>query len=284
MHPSTLNLAGRLWILEKPVVVGILNVTPDSFSDGGKYFDPKSAVRRAAELVEAGADWIDVGGQSTRPGATDVGLEEEWRRVVPVLKAVVGMGVPVSIDTFRPEVARAALDLGACAINDVTGATREMFAVAKEYRVPVVVGHMQGTPQNMQIAPHYDDVFEEVFMHFVQKQNLAREMGVNDLIFDPGFGFGKTLQHNYELLRRLDELPRPLMVGISRKSMIRNLPWLDGTLDDTAFAIETHALHFWALTAGADFLRVHEPHFAKRLIKTLDVLKPRRHHTLEHSE
>jgi dihydropteroate synthase len=174
-------------------------------------------------------------------------------------------------------VARAALDAGACLINDVSGAGREMFQVAREFRVPVVVGHMQGSPQTMQIAPQYYDVYEEVCGHFVEKQNLAREIGVNDLIFDPGLGFGKTLVHNYELLRRLDELPRPLMVGLSRKSMIRNLPWLDGSLDDDAFAPESHALHFWALISGADFLRVHDPAIALRLIKTFDVLKPRRH-------
>lgn len=267
--------------MDRPVILGVLNVTPDSFSDGGRYSSTESAVRKAAELVEQGADWLDVGGQSTRPGAPDVGVKEELRRVLPVVKALAHMGVPVSIDTYRPEVARAAIETGACVINDVSGAGPEMFRVAREFRTPVVVGHMQGTPQTMQIAPRYDDVFEEVYAHFVEKQNLAREIGVIDLIFDPGLGFGKTLEHNYELMRRLDELPRPLMVGLSRKSMIRNLPWLDGSLDDAAFAPESHALHFWALVSGADFLRVHDPAVARRLIKTFDVLKPRRHLPLE---
>ncbi|MDW8334791.1 MAG: dihydropteroate synthase, partial [Bacteroidia bacterium] len=267
MHPDfrTLNLGGRLWTLERPTVVGILNVTPDSFSDGGKYCRLDDAVRKARELVEEGADWLDVGGQSTRPGAEDVGADEEIRRILPVVQAIAKLGVPVSIDTYRPEVARAALDAGACVINDVTGANPEMFAVAREFRVPVVVGHMQGRPKTMQINPRYDDVFEQVYAHFVQKRNLADEFGVKDLIFDPGFGFGKTLEHNYELLRRLGEFPRPLMAGMSRKSMIRNLPWLEGKLDDAAFAVESDAAHFWALLAGADFLRVHVPQTARRL-------------------
>ncbi len=213
---------------ERPAVMGIVNVTPDSFSDGGRFLDPDAAVAHGLALVAAGADLLDVGGESTRPGADPVGEAEELRRVLPVVRRLaVEAGVPVSIDTSKAAVAAAALDAGATVVNDVAaGADAEMFAVVAAAGAGLVVMHMQGEPRTMQQAPHYDDVVAEVGDFLVDRLGSARAAGIADgaLCADPGLGFGKTAAHNLELLARLGELVArvdvPVLLGPSRKAFI----------------------------------------------------------------
>ena len=243
-----------------PKLMGVVNVTPDSFSDGGQYLDPDAAVRHGEELVRDGATILDVGGESTRPGAVEVGEAEELRRVEPVVAGLVGSAT-VSIDTSKPAVAEAALDAGASIVNDVTAFKHEpeMAGLCAERGVGVVLMHMPGNPRTMQDDPRYDDVVDDVKAFLAERMEFAVGQGVEEerIWLDPGIGFGKTLEHNLELLRRLGELRelgRPLVVGTSRKSFIGKV---DGSEveDRIGGSIATSVL---AAAEGADVLRVHD--------------------------
>ena len=242
-------------------LMGVVNVTPDSFSDGGLYLDPEAAIGHGRELVEAGAEILDVGGESTRPGAEPVGEEEELRRVVPVIRGLVDAGCRISVDTSKARVARAALDAGATIVNDVTAFRGDdrMAGLCAERDATVVLMHMRGEPRTMQEDPRYDDVVAEVKAFLSERLEAAVAAGVAEerIWLDPGIGFGKTVAHNLELLRRLGELRelgRPLVVGTSRKSFI-------GKLDGSAAADRlggTIASSVLAAAEGAEVLRVHD--------------------------
>jgi dihydropteroate synthase len=245
----------------RPAVMGVVNVTPDSFSDGGAYVQPPAAIAAGWRLVDEGAAIVDIGGESTRPGAAPVSVEEELRRVVPVLEGLAG--APVSIDTAKAEVARRALALGAELINDVTAlrGDPEMVAVVAESGAYVCLMHMQGEPRTMQLDPRYDDVVSEVTAFLEERLAFAVDRGVREdaICLDPGIGFGKTVEHNFELVRRLDALlalGRPLLVGFSRKRSLGRL------LGDPEATTGTLAASIGAAVAayqrGASILRAHD--------------------------
>ncbi len=246
----------------RPSVMGVVNVTPDSFSDGGVHFDADVAVAAARRMIADGAAIVDVGGESTRPGSDGVSLDEELRRVVPVLEAV-GGGLPISIDTAKSEVARRALALGAVMVNDVTAfrADPAIAEVAAEHDAYVCLMHMQGEPRTMQVAPRYDDVAAEVAAFLEERLRFAVDHGVREdrVCLDPGIGFGKTVQHNLELLRRLDvllSLGRPLVIGFSRKSSLGKLA---GDPDAKTGPLSASiAAAVAAYERGATILRVHD--------------------------
>jgi dihydropteroate synthase len=244
-----------------PRLMGVVNVTPDSFSDGGLYLDPEAAIAHGRELAEAGAEILDVGGESTRPGAEEVGVEEELRRVVPVVEGLRGLEARISVDTSKASVAAAALDAGAEIVNDVTAlrGDPEMAALCAERGAGVVLMHMLGTPRTMQDDPRYDDVVAEVKAFLAGRLEAALAAGIPEegIWLDPGIGFGKTLAHNAELLRRLGELGelgRPLVVGTSRKSFIGRL---DGSPASERLG-GTIASSLLAAANGAEVLRVHD--------------------------
>lgn len=260
----TLNLGGRLYVLNRPIVMGILNVTPDSFYADSRTPDTDAAQirRRVREIIDEGGDIIDVGACSTRPGADDVNGDEEMRRLSTAL-AIVREEAPeaiVSVDTWRSEVARGCVEeYGVQMINDISGGEldRGMLRTVARLGVPYVLMHMQGEPRTMQAAPHYEDVVAEVIEYLARRAQRLRDYGGKDIIVDPGFGFGKTLEHNYRLLERLEffhELNCPLLVGVSRKSMIYRL--LGSTPQDALNG--TTAIHAFALMKGAHILRVHD--------------------------
>jgi dihydropteroate synthase len=261
LETKSINCRGKLLDLSLPKVMGILNVTPDSFHDGGLYLSEEEALVRARQIIAEGGDIIDIGGLSTRPGAEMLTTEEEQTRVLPVLKAIrkEHPAVVISIDTFSSEVARTSIDEGADMINDVSGGALDdnMWSVVADLKVPYVIMHMQGVPGNMQEAPQYDNVTNEVFKYLHDKAVQLAALGVCDIIIDPGFGFGKTLEHNYELMGKLGQLTAlnlPIMVGVSRKSMINKL--LKTSPKDALNG--TTALNVMALERGASILRVHD--------------------------
>ena len=242
----------------RPSVMGVINVTPDSFSDGGVYFDPGVAADAARRMVVEGAAIVDIGGESTRPGSDGISVDEELRRVVPMLERLAG-GAPVSIDTAKPEVARRALALGAELVNDVTAfrADPELADVCAEHGAYVCLMHMQGEPRTMQDDPRYDDVVSEVASFLEERMQFAIERGVREdsICLDPGIGFGKTLEHNLELVRRLDvllALGRPVLIGFSRKSSLRKLVGGDDLVSASV------AAGLAAFERGATILRVHD--------------------------
>ncbi|HVY23327.1 MAG TPA: dihydropteroate synthase [Steroidobacteraceae bacterium] len=246
--------------LATPVVMGVLNVTPDSFSDGGSYFDAARAVAHAHDMISEGARIIDVGGESTRPGAARVPVQEELRRVIPVIEALSTLDVIVSVDTSKAEVMRAAVAAGACMINDIRALNESgALEAAASTSAAVCLMHMQGQPATMQLAPHYDDVIGEVCDFLRMRIAACERAGIarNRLIIDPGIGFGKTLQHNLELLAHLagfKELSCPLLVGVSRKSMM-------GQLLNRAVNERVHggvAIATAALLSGAKIIRTHD--------------------------
>jgi dihydropteroate synthase len=257
-------------------VMGILNVTPDSFSDGGQFLDPEEAVRAGMAMAEAGADIIDVGGESTRPGSDPVPVEEELQRVVPVVKRLTAeVVVPISIDTRRAAVAEAALDAGAVIVNDVTaGRDGSMFPVVREAGAGLVLMHMLGEPKTMQENPRYDDVVAEVRAYLQQRVVAAGAAGIEHdrLAVDPGLGFGKTLQHNLTLMRRVgdfSELRLPVLVGPSRKSFVGQVTGadVDDRLAGTAGAVAWLAVH------GAHLVRVHDVGDMVRVVRMVDAIR-----------
>jgi dihydropteroate synthase len=260
----------------RPAVMGIVNVTPDSFSDGGRFLDPGAAVAHGLALAAAGADLLDVGGESTRPGAEPVGAEEELRRVLPVVEALAARsGVPVSIDTSKAAVAAAALDAGARIVNDVAaGGDAEMFGIVAGAGAGLVVMHMLGEPRTMQDDPQYDDVVVEVGDYLLDRLAVARDAGVPSaaLCADPGLGFGKTGAHNLELLARIGELVArldvPVLVGPSRKSFIGRVVGRDETARDDG----TLATAVWAVDGGARVVRVHDAGAVADALRLLSVM------------
>ncbi|MCB1561564.1 MAG: dihydropteroate synthase [Xanthomonadales bacterium] len=258
----SLDCRGRVLLLDRPRIMGIVNVTPDSFSDGGRFDSVDAAVSHARTLAEEGADILDVGGESTRPGADDVSVQEEFDRVVPVIEALVsGCDLPISVDTSKPEVMRAAVAAGAGMINDVYALRRDgALEAAAELAVPVCLMHMQGEPRSMQADPQYDDVVGEVH-RFLAERIFACEMAGIDkrrIVLDPGFGFGKTLEHNLLLLRQLSrfsDLGLPLLAGLSRKAMIGKLIGRESPADRVTGSVAGALI---AAQNGATILRVHD--------------------------
>lgn len=258
----TLNLRGILLELREPQIMGILNVTPDSFYSDSRTPDEAHITDRVRQMMDEGADMIDIGGYSSRPGADDVTPEEEMDRLRRGLRIVRKLypEVPVSVDTFRADVARMCIEEeGADIINDISGGMmdRQMFRTVARLGVPYILMHMQGTPDTMQVAPHYDNLRREVMLYFAERIDRLCQMGAKDIIVDPGFGFGKTLEHNYELMNHLEDFAvfnLPLLVGISRKSMIYKLT---GGTPQTSLN-GTTVLNTISLVKGAHILRVHD--------------------------
>ena len=257
-------------------IMGVLNVTPDSFSDGGRFLKLDDAVSQGMKMIEEGADIIDVGGESTRPGSDPLSSEEELSRVIPVIESLSAKtDVPVSIDTYKAEVARRVLDAGAQMINDVSALRfdPEMKKVAAEFKVPVVLMHIKGTPKEMQKDPHYDDVIAEIKEYLTESMRMAQEAGIDrkKIIIDPGIGFGKRLQDNLNILKNLKEfsiLECPILIGCSRKSFIGrvlDLPVeerLEGSLAALAAAVMN----------GANMVRVHDVKESKRVVSLIDAV------------
>ncbi len=260
--------------------MGVLNVTPDSFSDGGRYLAPEAAIQRALEIAQQGASILDVGGESTRPGSVGVSAEEEWRRIDPVLRGVVHtIDVPISIDTRKPDVAEKALERGAAIINDVTGLSDPRMArLAAKARAGVVVMHMRGDPATMQKAPQYANVADEVrdFLADRAKEAMAAGIEREAIAIDPGIGFGKTVDHNLDLLRNLDgiaALGHPVVVGVSRKSFIAHLGGGERMEDRLAGSVAAATL---AASHGADVIRAHDVAETARALRVADAVLRRR--------
>lgn len=258
----TLNCRGRLLDLSEPVVMGILNATPDSFFDGGRFVDEKAVVARVRKMLAEGAVVIDVGGVSTRPGAAEVSQQEELHRVMPVVESIKKHfpDAVVSIDTWRSKVAQEAVGAGAAIVNDISAGRFDpgLFETVAALDVPYILMHMQGAPKTMQQNPHYENVVNEVLDFFIEKLEKLRRLGIKDIVLDPGFGFGKTVEHNFHLLKNLavfeHVLDLPVLAGISRKSMICKVLKVnpEHALNGTT------ALHVEALRQGARILRVHD--------------------------
>jgi len=256
-----LNIKGKLVCLDTPKVIGILNVTPDSFYDGGKFIDDKAVLTQAEKMIEQGTHFIDVGGYSTRPGAEPVDEEVEVQRVLPIVRLLANHfpATPLSIDTFRASVARKAIDEGASIINDISGGEQDpsMFETIADLGVPYVLMHMRGTPQSMAKFTHYDNLIKDIVDYFHKKMHMLRQNGVKDIIIDPGFGFAKTADQNFKLLQHLDlfnVFGVPLLAGLSRKSMI----WKTLGANPAGALNGTTALNALALSKGVKLLRVHD--------------------------
>lgn len=267
---KTLNIKGKLVDLSVPKVMGILNVTPDSFFDGSRYQSPPSILNQAEKMLLEGADFIDVGGYSSRPGATDISVDEEMQRVIPTIE-LISKQLPqaiLSVDTFRSHVAKRAIEAGASLVNDISAGEldKEMVPTVAALKVPFLAMHMKGNPQTMKQHAHYQDLLQEVITYFHEKISLLHEAGIKDVLIDPGFGFAKTIEQNFELLSHLDHLlalGKPLVVGLSRKSMIWRM--LDTTAEHALNG--TTVLHSIALMKGASILRVHDVKEAVEVIK-----------------
>lgn len=274
---STINLGGRIIDLAQPVVMGIINVTPDSFFDGGKYKTEKKVLKRAEEILAQGGSIIDIGAVSTQPGKEGISTKEEIDRLLPAVKAIKKEfpEAAVSIDTYRSWVALKIIeDCGPCVVNDVTGGNFDdhMFETIGKLGVPYILMHMLGTPLKMQENPEYEDIIRDISMFFTERVKQLTKAGVKDVIIDPGFGFGKTLDHNYELLNRLDSFKvfqLPLLVGVSRKSMIYKLL---ATNPEEALN-GTSVVNTLALIGGADILRVHDVREAVEAVRILNIVR-----------
>ncbi len=266
---QSIHIKGTVFSLETPRVMGILNVTPDSFSDGGKYSSVDAALLQAKKMITEGVDIIDVGGYSSRPGAAEVRTQEELDRVIPVLERLsTEIDAVLSIDTFRAVVAKQAIEAGAHIVNDISAGDDDvtMIPTVAELGVPYIAMHKKGLPQSMQDNPQYGDVVAEVYHYLNQKKKQCVEAGIHDVILDLGYGFGKTLEHNYELLRRLaefQEIGAPILTGVSRKSMIFRALSVNASeaLNGTTF------LHAYALQGGSSILRVHDVKEAVECLK-----------------
>lgn len=261
---------------QKTLIMGILNVTPDSFYDGGRHYEREDALEHARKMILEKVDVIDVGGESTRPGSKRISAVEELNRILPVVNELAKVGTLVSVDTYKAEVARQCLQAGARMINDVTSlqADKKMVEVIASAQVPVVLMHMQGNPESMQLAPHYEDVVKEVYEFFEQRVYFAERKGIdsNKIILDPGIGFGKNIEHNLELLRNLEEfkkLGKPLMVGVSRKSFIGKITGLkeEERLEGSIAAACYSVMH------GADIVRVHDVLETRKALQVIDALR-----------
>ena len=264
-----INIRGKLFDLSKPKVMGILNLTPDSFYDGGVHNEINNIENHVNKMVEDGMDILDIGGYSSKPGAKNISVDEEITRVIPILKHIrkIFPDLVISIDTFRSKIASTSLDEGADIINDISGGTldKNMMSVVAKNNCPYILMHMQGNPQNMQNDPSYENVTLEIIQYLAQRIKIAHDNNIVDLIVDPGFGFGKTLEHNFEILNNLEKfnvLDTPILAGFSRKSMIyKTLK----TSSEKALN-GTSSLNTIALTKGAKILRVHDVKEAKECI------------------
>ncbi len=266
----TLNAGGRLIDLSSPKVMGIINITPDSFFAGSRKQGVDEALQQAEKMLAEGAAFLDLGAYSSRPGATDISVQEEIDRLLPVIEGIVSKfpDAVLSVDTFRAKVAEAAIRAGAHIINDISGGQldEDMFATVARLKVPYILMHMKGTPQNMNQQAQYDNIFTEVYDYFASRYHLLKQLGVNDVIIDPGFGFAKKREHSYALMNRLQDfnmLQLPILAGVSRKTMIYGL--LGITAEDALNG--TTALNAIALTKGADILRVHDVKEAVEAVK-----------------
>lgn len=266
----TLNAGGKLIDLSTPKVMGIINLTPDSFYAGSRKPAVDDAIQQAGKMLADGATFLDLGAYSSRPGADDISVQEETDRLLPVVEAIVSNypDAILSIDTFRSSVAEAAINAGAHIINDVSGGQldADMFATVARLQVPYILMHMKGNPKTMQQLADYEDVFGEVYDYFVSRYHQLKQLGVNDIIIDPGFGFAKKPEHGYTLMSRLQEfepLGFPILVGVSRKKMVHGL--LGITADEALNG--TTALNTIALTKGANILRVHDVKEAVEAVK-----------------
>ena len=264
-----INIRGRLFDLSKPKVMGILNLTPDSFYDGGVHNEINKIEDHVNKMVNDGMDILDIGGYSSKPGAKNISVDEELSRVIPILKHIrkIFPELVISIDTFRSKIASASLNEGADIINDISGGTldKNMMSVVAKNNCPYILMHMQGNPQNMQNDPSYENVTLEIIQYLAQRIKIAHDNNIVDIIVDPGFGFGKTLEHNFEILNNLEKfnvLDAPILAGFSRKSMIyKTLK----TSSEKALN-GTSSLNTIALTKGAKILRVHDVKEAKECI------------------
>lgn len=260
---------------KRTLIMGVLNVTPDSFFDGGLYFSPEKAYHRAMQMIEEGCDLIDIGGESSRPGAIPVGIDEEKRRILPVIEALQGVSVPISVDTYRAETARLALKYGASMVNDISAFRfdPDLVEVVAEAGCQYVLMHMQGTPQTMQINPRYDDVVSDICYFFEERLKFATDHGVKEdkIWLDPGFGFGKTVDQNLTLLRRIREFfqfGRPVLIGTSNKSTIGavlNAP-VEERLEGTSATVA------WAVFQGVNAVRVHNVKEMVRVVRMSEAI------------
>ena len=272
-----INVNGRLMDLTHPQVMGILNVTPDSFYAFSRKQTEDDMIGRILQIKEEGGSFIDIGAYSSRPGATHLSAEEEMNRLRIGLQLIgrYAPDIPVSVDTFRADIAKICVEeYGASIINDISAGNMDenMFSTIAQLGVPYIIMHMQGTPQDMQKNPHYDHFLKEVFYYFSEKVQELRDLGVKDILIDPGFGFGKTLEHNYQLMNHLEEFQLfelPILIGISRKSMISKV--LGGSPEEALNG--TTALHAIALQKGASILRVHDVKEAVETIKIIEKMK-----------
>ena len=273
---TTLNCKGQLLLLDEPIVMGILNVTPDSFYDGRKYQQEKAILSQVEKMLQDGASIIDIGGMSSRPGAAMIDETEELRRVIRPIQLIL-KNFPetiISIDTIRARVAKKAIEEGAAIINDISAGKFEpqFYDIVAELGVPYILMHMKGAPKNMQQSPEYENVALEILDFFIEEVGKLRKAGVKDIILDPGFGFGKTLEHNYQILNHLHAfqiMDLPILAGISRKSMIYKL--LKTTPEHALNG--TTALNMVALQQGAKILRVHDVREANEVIQLFLKLK-----------
>ena len=266
----TINCKGQLIDLSQPKVMGILNITPNSFFDGGRYSSEKEILAKVDKMLAEGATFIDIGAYSSKPSAEFVSEEEELNRIVPVVQLLVKHfpEILISIDTFRSEVAKACIENGAAIINDISAGNLDdkMLEVIAQYNVPYIMMHMRGTPETMQSMTEYEDIVKEVLLYFSEKIRKARSLGINDLIVDPGFGFAKTIEQNYEIMQKLElfhHLELPLLIGISRKSMIHKT--LEINADEALNG--TTVLNTIALSKGTQILRVHDVKEAVECVK-----------------
>jgi dihydropteroate synthase len=259
---------------KKTIIMGILNVTPDSFSDGGLFIDIDKAVKHAKQMVSDGADIIDIGGESSRPGSNPISEEEELRRVKPIIERLTkDINVPISIDTYKPKVAEECIKSGASIINDISGLrNQKMVEIAIKYKVPVIVMHLLGNPKTMQENISYKDVVDDIICFLKKRVEKAKEAGLKDIIIDPGIGFGKTTEHNLQIINKLREfksLGCPILIGPSRKSFIGNITGLpvnerlEGTLASISIAIMN----------GANIIRVHDVKECKRAVQISDAIR-----------
>ena len=271
-----INCKGRLLDLSSPKIMGILNVTPDSFYDGGQYNNIDNALFQAEKMLKEGADIIDIGGMSSRPGADIISTDEELRRVVPVINQIAAHFPEsiLSIDTIKAEVAKQAIEAGGHIVNDISAGQfdDDFYQTVAKLDVPYILMHMNGSPKTMQHNPNYDNVVTHITDFFVQEVGILRDLGVKDIILDVGFGFGKTIEHNYQLLKQLSDFQifdLPIMVGVSRKSMIYK--YLNIEAKDALNG--TSVLHLAALQNGGNILRVHDVKAAKEVVQLWEMLK-----------
>ena len=273
MFKQQINCKGRLISLDSPLIMGILNVTPDSFFDGGQYIDEKSWLTQTEKMLAEGADIIDVGCVSTRPGASLPDEDNELSRLIPVLESLLKKfpDIIISVDTFRSKVTVEAINTGAAIINDVSGGNldAELYNTIAKLNVPYILMHMQGTPENMQKKPFYNNVTKDIIKFFSEKTEYLHKLGINDIIIDPGFGFGKTLNDNFQLMQNLHLfkfIQHPLIVGISRKSMI----WKFLNITPSEALNGTSVLNTLALLKNANILRVHDVKEAKECLRIVN--------------